>query len=125
MSLTCFAAAWDQEGVGDALLGGGQWLEPPPGYPPAARDKQRVAEWLAVHRNWEAVQGAEISGVGSSPSSATVVFEGDLLPFMLPGDATFEDLANRLDHINSRNSGTVVAIKVKFGSSPEGWPSRG
>ena len=57
------------------------------------------------------------------PSRVTAVFEGNLLSFMLPGGTTFEDLADRLDRIGGRNSGRVVAIKVKFGSSPENWPS--
>ena len=44
---------------------------------------------------------------------------------MLPDGMTFEDLADRLDHIGDRIGGRVVALKVKFGSSPEIWPSTG
>jgi len=68
---------------------------------------------------------SDISGVGFSPSLVTAVFEGNLLSFMLPGGTTFEDLADRLDHIGHRISGRVVAIKVKFGSSREEWRSTG
>ncbi len=64
-----------------------------------------------------------ISGVGFSPSRVTAVFEGSLLSFMLPGGTTFEDLADRLDHTGDRIGGRVVALKVKFGCSPEIWPS--
>jgi len=58
-------------------------------------------------------------------SRVTAVFEGNLLSFMLPGGTTFEDLADRLDRIGERNSGRVVAIKVKIGSSPQNWASTG
>jgi hypothetical protein len=44
---------------------------------------------------------------------------------MLPGGTTFEDLADRLDHIGDRIGGRVVALKVKFGSSLEIWPNTG
>jgi hypothetical protein len=57
------------------------------------------------------------------PSLVTAVFEGNLLSFMLPGGTTFEDLADRLDRIGERNSGRVIAIKVRFGASPGRWPS--
>jgi hypothetical protein len=67
----------------------------------------------------------DISGVGFSPSRVTAVFEGSLLSFMLPGGTTFEDLADRLDHIGDRIGGRVVALKVKFGSSLEIWPNTG
>lgn len=36
-----------------------------------------------------------------------------------------EDLADRLDYIGDRIGGRVVALKVKFGSSPEIWPNTG
>ena len=62
----------------------------------------------------------DVPEVASLPSRVTTVFKGNLLSFMLPGGTTFEDLANR---IGERNSGRVVAIKVKFGASPEKWPS--
>lgn len=63
----------------------------------------------------------DISGTGLSPSRVTALFEGSLLSFMLPGGTTFEDLADRLDRIGGR----VVALKVKFGSSPEIWANTG
>ena len=65
----------------------------------------------------------DVSEVASLPSRVTAVFKGNLRSFMLPGATTFEDLADRLDRIGERNTGRVVAIKVKFGASPEKWPS--
>jgi hypothetical protein len=50
----------------------------------------------------------------SRPSRVTVAFEDSALSFMLLKDATFEDLADRLDHLRERHCGKPIAIEVKF-----------
>jgi hypothetical protein len=86
-----------------------------------ARELKRVIECSpCFNSNW-----GKTDGVGFSPSRVTAVFEGSLLSFMLPGGTNFEDLADRLDYIGDRIGGRVVALKVKFGSSPEIWPNTG
>jgi hypothetical protein len=57
---------------------------------------------------------------GSSPSRVTVTFADGALSFMLSEDATFEDLADRLNRLGERNHGKPVAIEVKLaaGSAP-------
>ena len=51
---------------------------------------------------------------GSSPSRVTVTFADGALSFMLSEDATFEDLADRLDRLGERHHGKPVAIEVKL-----------
>jgi hypothetical protein len=50
----------------------------------------------------------------SRPSRVTVAFEDSALSFMLLKDATFEDLADRLDGLRERHCGKPIAIEVKF-----------
>ena len=49
----------------------------------------------------------------SRPSRVTVAFEDSALSFMLSKDATFEDLADRLDRLERQHS-KPIAIEVKF-----------
>lgn len=44
----------------------------------------------------------------------TVAFEDSVLSFMLSEDATFEDLADRLDRLGERSHGRPIAINVKL-----------
>lgn len=57
----------------------------------------------------------EISGTALSLTRVTALFEGGALSFLLPGGATFEDLADRVDQLGARVDGQVIAIKVRFG----------
>jgi hypothetical protein len=50
----------------------------------------------------------------SRPSRVTVAFEDSALSFMLLKDATFEDLADRLDRLRERHCGKPIAIEAKF-----------
>jgi hypothetical protein len=50
---------------------------------------------------------------GSRSSRVTVAYEDSALSFMLSKDATFEDLADRLDRLGERRHGKPVAIEVK------------
>ena len=50
----------------------------------------------------------------SRPSRVTVAFEKGALSFMLSKDATFEDLADRLDRLGERYHGKPVIIEVKL-----------
>jgi len=64
---------------------------------------------------------------GSSPSRVTVMFADGALSFMLSEDATFEDLADRLDRLGERPHGKPVAIEVKLAaasapSDTDQWP---
>jgi hypothetical protein len=54
---------------------------------------------------------------GSSPSRVTVTFADGALSFMLSEDATFEDLADRLDRLGERHHGKPVAIEVKLAAA--------
>ena len=54
---------------------------------------------------------------GSRPSRVTVAFEEGALSFMLSKDATFEDLADRLDRLGERHHGKPVAIEVKLAAA--------
>jgi hypothetical protein len=54
---------------------------------------------------------------GSSPSRVTVTFADGALSFMLSEDATFEDLADRLDRLGERRHGKPVAIEVKLAAA--------
>jgi len=56
----------------------------------------------------------EASGIASSSSRATALFEGGVLSFTLPGGATFEDLVDRLAELAARASGRAIAINIKF-----------
>jgi hypothetical protein len=47
-------------------------------------------------------------------SRVTVAFEDSVLSFRLSEDATFEDLADRLDRLGERRHGKPVAINVKL-----------
>ena len=63
----------------------------------------------------------------SRPSRVTVAFEDSALSFMLSKDATFEDLADRLDRLGERHDGKPVAIEVKLAaasapSDADQWP---
>ena len=53
----------------------------------------------------------------SRPSRVTVAFEDGALSFMLSKDATFEDLADRLDRLCKRRHGKPVAIAVKLAAA--------
>ena len=53
----------------------------------------------------------------SRPSRVTVAFEDGALSFMLSKDATFEDLADRLDRLGERHHGKPVAIEVKLAAA--------
>jgi hypothetical protein len=58
-----------------------------------------------------------INNGGSSPSRVTVTFADGALSFMLSEDATFEDLADRLDRLGERRHGKPVAIEVKLAAA--------
>ena len=47
-------------------------------------------------------------------SRVTVAFEDSAISFGLSGDATFEDLADRLDRLGERHHGKAAAINVKL-----------
>lgn len=51
------------------------------------------------------------------PSRVTVAFEDGALSFMLSKDATFEDLADRLDRLGERHRGKPVIIEVKLAAA--------
>jgi hypothetical protein len=53
----------------------------------------------------------------SRPSRVTVAFEGGALSFMLSKDATFKDLADRLDRLGERHHGKPV-INSPLRSTP-------
>jgi hypothetical protein len=55
----------------------------------------------------------------SRPSRVTVAFEDGALSFMLSKDATFEDLADRLDRLGERHHGKPVAIEVKLAAASD------
>jgi len=54
----------------------------------------------------------------SRPSRVTVAFEDSALSFMLSKDATFEDLADRLDRLERQHS-KPIAIEVKFAAASD------
>ena len=56
---------------------------------------------------------------GSSPRRVTVTFADGALSFMLSEDATFEDLADRLDRLGERHPGKPVAIEVKLAAASD------
>jgi len=53
----------------------------------------------------------------SRPSRVTVAFEHGAISFMMSKDATFEDLADRLDRLRKRRHGKAVAIAVKLAAA--------
>ena len=53
------------------------------------------------------------------PSRVTVAFEHGAISFMMSKDATFEDLADRLDRLGKRRHGKPVAIAVKLAAAFE------
>ncbi len=52
-------------------------------------------------------------------SRVTVAFADGPLSFLLTRDATFEDLANRLERLGGRHRGKPIAIDVKFAAAPD------
>lgn len=50
------------------------------------------------------------------PNSVMAMFEDGLSTFLLSCDATFEELAGRLDHVAERHHGKPIAIKLELGS---------
>jgi hypothetical protein len=55
----------------------------------------------------------------SPPSCVTVAFEHGALSFMMSKDATFEDLADRLDRLGKQRHGKPVAIAVKLAAASD------
>ena len=55
----------------------------------------------------------------SRPSRVTVAFEDGALSCMLSNDATFEDLADRLDRLGERHYGKPVAIAVRLAAASD------
>ena len=53
----------------------------------------------------------------SRPSRVTVAFEHGAISFMMSKDATFEDLAHRLERPGKRRHGKPVAIAVKLAAA--------
>src|SRR5207245_4307056 len=53
----------------------------------------------------------------SRPSRVTVAFEHSAISFMMSKDATFEDLADRLDRLGKRRHDKPVAIAVKLAAA--------
>jgi hypothetical protein len=47
-------------------------------------------------------------------SQVTVAFEDSVLSFILSEDATFEDLADRLDRLAERHHSKPIAVNVKL-----------
>jgi hypothetical protein len=54
---------------------------------------------------------------GSRSSRVTVAFEDSALSFMLSKDATFEDLADRLNRLGERHHCKPVTIEVKLAAA--------
>jgi hypothetical protein len=55
----------------------------------------------------------------SRPSRVTVAFEHGAISFMMSKDATFEDLADRLDRLGKRRHGKPVAVAVKLAAASD------
>ena len=55
----------------------------------------------------------------SRPSRVTVAFEDRALSFVLSKDATFGDLADRLDRRGEWHHGKPIAIEVKFAAASD------
>jgi hypothetical protein len=53
------------------------------------------------------------------PSRVTVAFEQGAISFLMSRDATFEDLADRLDRFGERRHGKPVAIAVKLAAASD------
>jgi hypothetical protein len=52
----------------------------------------------------------------SRPHSVMAMFDDGLSTFVLSRDATFEELAGRLDHLTERHRGKPIAVNVKLSS---------
>jgi hypothetical protein len=52
-------------------------------------------------------------------SQVTVAFADGPLSFLLSKDATFEDLADRLQHLGERHRGKPITIDVKLAAAPD------
>src|SRR5271169_2143847 len=52
-------------------------------------------------------------------SRVTVAFADGPLSFLLSKDATFEDLADRLERLGERRRGKPIAIDVKLAAAPD------
>ena len=50
------------------------------------------------------------------PNSVMAMFDDGLSTFLLSCDATFEELADRLDLLAERHRGRPIAINVKLGA---------
>lgn len=48
------------------------------------------------------------------PNSVMAIFEDGLSSFLLSCDATYEELAGRLDHLAERHHGKPIAFNVKL-----------
>jgi hypothetical protein len=55
----------------------------------------------------------------SQPSRVTVAFEHGALSFMMLKDATFEELADRLNRLGKRRHGKPVAIDIKLAAASD------
>jgi hypothetical protein len=55
----------------------------------------------------------------SRQSRVTVAFADGPLSFLLSKDATFEDLAARLQRLGERHRGKPIAIDVKLAAAPD------
>ena len=56
------------------------------------------------------------SSKSARPNSVMAMFDDGLSTFLLSRDATFEELAGRLDHLAERHRGRPIAINVKLGA---------
>jgi hypothetical protein len=52
-------------------------------------------------------------------SRVTVAFADGPLSFLLSKGATFEDLADRLQHLGERHRGKPITIDVKLAAAPD------
>jgi hypothetical protein len=52
----------------------------------------------------------------ASASRVTALFEAHAQSFLLPAGATFEDLADHLEHMCARANGKALAVSVKVGA---------
>ena len=50
-------------------------------------------------------------------NNVTAVFAGGSQSFLLPQDATLEEIADRIDHLSVRQERGAVAVVVKFAST--------
>jgi len=59
----------------------------------------------------------------SQPSRVTVAYEHDALSFKMSKDATFEDLADRLDRLGKRRHGKPVKLAAASDAHTGGRPT--